>query len=313
VNLTALVAGAGAWAYALIFLLTAGETSAFVGLVLPSETVVLFAAALSSRGVLNPFLLALAVIAGGIVGDSTGYWLGRLFGKRVDAPCRGHRIRPGGRIDRAAGYLRRRGGPAVFTARFIGFVRSFVPFTAGAARMPYRSFLGYSAAASLTWGPLNVAAGYFLGASATGLLRTVGLAGLIAVGVAVLALAALLTWRQGRARATATPESRTSTASPTTSDGRTASESPTTPESRTASESPTTPASPPDPGSPSEPAASTAPDGEPAAEPAEASAAPIEAPQEPATPTGPPARREPQDAPEPTRPLAGHASTHRRS
>jgi membrane-associated protein len=199
------------WAYALIFVLTAGETSAFIGLVLPSETVVLFAAALSSRGVLNPFLLALAVIAGGIVGDSTGYWVGRLFGKRLDTPREGRRCRPGGRVDRAAGYLRRRGGPAVFTGRFIGFVRSFVPFTAGAARMPYRSFLGYSAAASLTWGPLNVAAGYFLGASASRLLRTAGLAGLIAVGVLVLVLAGVLAWRRHRAQSAAAAEPSTDT------------------------------------------------------------------------------------------------------
>ncbi|WP_181799045.1 DedA family protein [Kitasatospora acidiphila] len=297
-NLTALVAGAGGWAYALIFLLTAGETSAFVGLVLPSETVVLFAAALSSRGVLNPFLLALVVITGGIVGDSTGYWLGRLFGKRVDAPCRRRRIKPGGRIDRAAGYLRRRGGPAVFTGRFIGFVRSFVPFTAGAARMPYRSFLGYSAAASLTWGPLNVAAGYFLGASAAGLLRTVGLAGLIAVGVAVLVLAGALAWRQRRRRATA------------------ASEPPTEPATSTAPrDEPATPTAARD-----EPATSTAPGAEPVAEAPAAPAEPskeLTAPTEPATgpaaPAKPHAPREPQDAPGPTRPLAGHGSPHRRT
>ncbi|MDH6140242.1 membrane-associated protein [Kitasatospora sp. GP30] len=300
-NLTALVAGAGMWAYALIFLLTAGETSAFVGLVLPSETVVLFAAALSSRGVLNPFLLALVVIAGGIVGDNTGYWLGRLFGKRVDAPCRRRRIKPGGRIDRAAGYLRRRGGPAVFTGRFIGFVRSFVPFTAGAARMPYRSFLGYSAAASLTWGPLNVAAGYFLGASAAGLLRTVGLAGLIAVGVAALVLAGALAWRQRRRRARAAPEP------------------PTEPATSTAPrDEPATSSAPRD-----EPITPTAAGAEPATEPAEAPAAPAEPSKEPTAPTEPlagpaaPAKprapREPQDAPGPTRPLAGHGSPHRRT
>ncbi|WP_181442200.1 DedA family protein [Streptomyces tateyamensis] len=198
-NLTALVAGAGLWSYVLVLLVTAGETSAFIGLVLPSETVVLFAAALSGRGLLNPFLLGLAVVVGGIAGDSAGYWLGRALGGRAAASRARERIRPGSRVDRAAGYLRRRGGPAVFTARYIGFVRSFVPFTAGAARMPYRTFLAYSAAAAVSWGAANVALGYFLGASAEHLLHTLGLAGLIAVGAALLVLGAVVGLRRRRA------------------------------------------------------------------------------------------------------------------
>ncbi|MFF7636154.1 DedA family protein [Kitasatospora sp. NPDC008050] len=198
--LTSLVQAAGLWSYALIFALTAAETSAFVGLVLPSETVILFAAALSAHGTLNPVPLAIAVVTGGIVGDSLGYALGRLLGKRLGAPQRGHRIRPGGRIDRAGSYLRERGGPAVFTGRFIGFVRSFVPFAAGAAKMPYRRFLAFSAGASLAWGLGNVALGYFLGASAQRLLHTIGLAGVAALA-GVLVVALLLLWWRSRKRA----------------------------------------------------------------------------------------------------------------
>ncbi|MFE0462759.1 DedA family protein [Kitasatospora sp. NPDC058965] len=204
-NLTALVAGAGLWSYVLVLLVTAGETSAFVGLVLPSETVVLFAAALAGRGLLNPFALTAAVVVGAFAGDSSGYWLGRLLGQRAAGSRARARVRPGSRVDRAAGYLRRRGGPAVFTARYIGFVRSFVPFTAGAARMPYRTFLAYSAAAAVSWGAANVALGYFLGASAEGLLHTVGLAGLIAVGAAALALVTVLWWRRRRTPPAGTP------------------------------------------------------------------------------------------------------------
>lgn len=197
-SLTSLVQAAGLWSYALIFALTAAETSAFVGLILPSETVILFAAALSAHGTLNPVPLAIAVVSGGIVGDSTGYALGRLLGKRVTARHHGHRIRPGGRIDRAGGYLRERGGPAVFTGRFIGFVRSFVPFAAGAAKMPYRRFLAFSAGASFAWGLGNVALGYFLGASAQRLLHTIGLAGVAAVGGVLLAALLVLWWRSRR-------------------------------------------------------------------------------------------------------------------
>ncbi|MGF1427127.1 DedA family protein, partial [Kitasatospora sp. LaBMicrA B282] len=205
-SLTALVHSAGPWAYALLFLLTAAETSAFVGVVLPSETAILVAAALAAHGTLALAPLAAAVVAGGIVGDSAGYALGRLLGRRLgrgagNRRCT-HRIRPGGRIDRAGRYLRERGGPAVFTGRFIGFVRSFVPLLAGAAAMPYRRFLGFSAAASLAWGLANVGVGYFLGASAQRLVHGLGLAGASALAGAVL-LGALGLWLRRRRRARA--------------------------------------------------------------------------------------------------------------
>ncbi|MEY9949067.1 DedA family protein [Kitasatospora sp. GAS1066B] len=191
-SLTTMVQAAGVWAYALVFVLTAAETSAFIGVVLPSETLILFAAALAAHGMLAALPLAAVVIAGGVVGDSIGYLLGRQLGPRVAAKRRSRLLRPGGRVARAGGYLREHGGPAVFTGRFIGFVRSFVPFAAGAARMPYRRFLGFSAAASLAWGLGNVALGYFVGASAEHLPRSVDLAGAAvlagAVGAALLAL-----------------------------------------------------------------------------------------------------------------------------
>ncbi|WP_329571469.1 DedA family protein [Kitasatospora sp. NBC_01266] len=203
-SLTALVQAAGPWAYTLVFALTAAETSAFIGVLLPSETLVLFAAALAAHGTLALLPLTAAVIAGGITGDSIGYLLGRRLGPRVTARRRSRLLRPGGRVAKAGGYLRERGGPAVFTGRFIGFVRSFVPFAAGAARMPYRRFLAFSAAASLAWGVGNVALGYLLGASAQHLPHSVEAIG--AAAVAAAAGAALLVRRVRRRRRAASAQ-----------------------------------------------------------------------------------------------------------
>ena len=43
-NLTALLDGAGPWTHLLVFLLTAAETSAFLGILVPGKTVLLVAA-----------------------------------------------------------------------------------------------------------------------------------------------------------------------------------------------------------------------------------------------------------------------------
>jgi membrane protein DedA with SNARE-associated domain len=210
VNLTSVVETAGLWSYAAVFALTAGETSAFIGLFLPGETLILFAAALSARGDLNPVLLAITVVTGGIVGDSVGYAVGRWYERwpRPGWTRRRSRRQPsagdgrrGSRVGNARNFLRRHGGSAVFIGRFIGFVRTFLPFVAGASGMPYRRFLPYSAAACVVWGVANVVAGYFLGSAAERLLRTVGLAGAAtAVGAVVVTFLAVSIRRRSAAR-----------------------------------------------------------------------------------------------------------------
>ncbi|MFF3878468.1 DedA family protein [Streptomyces sp. NPDC001978] len=81
-----------------------------------------------------------------MAGDNLGYALGRWCARRPSA--RAGRFRPG----RTHAFLMRYGGAAVFTGRFIGFVRTFLPFAAGASNMPHRRFFLYSTTASLVWG-----------------------------------------------------------------------------------------------------------------------------------------------------------------
>lgn len=53
-HLDSLIEAAGWWTYAVVFAVTAGETSAFVGLLLPGETVILLASAIAGRGTSTP-------------------------------------------------------------------------------------------------------------------------------------------------------------------------------------------------------------------------------------------------------------------
>ncbi|WP_329140383.1 DedA family protein [Streptomyces sp. NBC_01476] len=191
------VGSLGTWAYLLVFLLTAGETGALVGLLLPGETLVIFAGALAGRGRLDTVALSAAVVAGGIIGDSVGFAVGRWTRGRPSAQRLLGRLQPGDRGGRARELLRRRGGEAVFTGRFIGVVRSFMPLAAGVSGLPYRRFLAYSAAASLIWGVGSVLVGYFFGPEAERLVRTAGTTGAFAAGgAAVLVLLLILVKRR---------------------------------------------------------------------------------------------------------------------
>lgn len=198
---------AGWWSYLIVFATTAGETSAFIGLLVPGEMVILFASAIAERGDLNVLLLAIAVVAGGVTGDNLGYALGRWRARRPGSQ-RARRGRQSHRRGRTQAFLKRHGGAAVFTGRFIGLVRTFLPYVAGAAGMPYRRFALYSTAAALVWGIGNVLLGYFAGAAATDFLHSAGafgIAALVTASVAAYAVARIRVRRRAASVPVASP------------------------------------------------------------------------------------------------------------
>ncbi|MEU5712909.1 MULTISPECIES: DedA family protein [Streptomyces] len=198
-HLDRVIEAAGWWSYAAVFVLTAGETSAFIGLLVPGETAVLLASAVAGRGELNAPLLAAVVVAGAVTGDNLGYALGRRCARRPGR--RSLKALVGHRDGRARAFLTRHGAAAVFTGKFIGFARTFLPYAAGSSGMPYRRFLLYSTTASLLWGIGTVLLGFFAGAAATGLLRaagTVAVAAVAAVTVPALVVKVLARRRRHR-------------------------------------------------------------------------------------------------------------------
>ncbi|MER7741894.1 DedA family protein [Streptomyces sp. NPDC096538] len=186
-HIDTLIESAGWWAYLVVFAVTVGETSAFLGLLVPGETVILIAAALAGKGDLNPVILAVAVVTGGIIGDNLGYLMGRRCGRRPSSG-RFRRFRVDAHLRRAQTFLVRHGGKAVFAGRFIGFIRTFLPFAAGASAMPYRRFLFFSTLASVVWGVGNVGLGYFAGTAATEFLHSAGVVGALALAAMTLAM-----------------------------------------------------------------------------------------------------------------------------
>ncbi|KAB2977542.1 DedA family protein [Streptomyces sp. SS1-1] len=186
-HIDTLIESAGWWAYLLVFAVTVSETSAFLGLLVPGETAILIAAALAGKGDLNPVILAAAVVTGGIIGDNLGYLLGRRCGRRPSSG-RLRRFRLDAHLRRAQTFLVRHGGKAVFAGRFIGFIRTFLPFAAGASAMSYRRFFFFSTLASVVWGVGNVGLGYFAGTAATEFLHSAGAVGALALAAMALAM-----------------------------------------------------------------------------------------------------------------------------
>jgi len=170
-------------AVAAVFLVTAGETAFFLGLVLPGELAVILGGVLASQARVPLLAVLLAGVIGPITGDSIGYFLGRRYGRRFFS---GRRRK---RWAKARAWLARWEAFAVFLGRFTAFLRSIIPAAAGAARLPYRRFLPWNVAAGVLWGVGSVMLGYFAGRNYETLAHR---ASLLSLALFVLLLAAAL-------------------------------------------------------------------------------------------------------------------------
>ena len=175
------------------------EDALFVGFVLPGETVAVLAGVAAKLGHVSLAAVLAVVIGAAIVGDTVGYEVGRHLGGRVLSWRVLDRRRK--RLDDAQDLLSRRGGTAVFLARWIAFFRAVMPALAGASRMPYPRFLTFNAAGGIAWGTTVVLLGYAAGASYARVEKSFGSGA--AVVVLAIAVAALVGWRVRRHRSAA--------------------------------------------------------------------------------------------------------------
>ncbi len=178
--------------YLVVFALVFAEDAVFVGFLIPGETAAVLAGVASSLGTTSFALSIVVVVVAAILGDSVGYEVGKhVFGPRIlDGRILGkHRHKLG----RAEDFLQRRGGSAVFLGRFTAFFRAMMPALAGAAGMPYRTFLLWNALGGIIWGTLFVTIGHVAGTSYKAVEEKVGRG--LAFGVVGLVIVAAVGWK----------------------------------------------------------------------------------------------------------------------
>jgi membrane protein DedA with SNARE-associated domain len=181
--------------YAIVGALVFAEDALFVGFVLPGETAAILGGVAASRGHVSLVPMCGVVVLAAVLGDSVGYEIGARYGARL-LSVRVLRRRQE-RIDAARRTLARRGGPAVFLARSVAFLRAVIPFLAGASHMPYRRFLVYNAAGGLAWGVGMVLLGFLGGNSYAAIEKTFGrTAAVVAAALVVVGLAGWSLWRR---------------------------------------------------------------------------------------------------------------------
>ncbi|ELS33185.1 MULTISPECIES: DedA family protein [Pseudanabaena] len=133
------------------------------GIPLPGETITLVGGFLAGNGELRYPLLLLSAVAGAILGDSAGYWLGRWGGlPALEKVGKLFRM-PTDEIAIAREKFRSSADRAVFFGRFIAILRIFAGPMAGLSGMSYSRFLFFNATGALVWGTVTTGVAYYAG------------------------------------------------------------------------------------------------------------------------------------------------------
>ena len=152
----------GGWVYALLFLIIFVETGLVVMPFLPGDSLLFVVGALAGAGLMNyPLVMALLLVAA-VAGDQVNYSIGRYFGPKVFAwpDSRWFNRRA---FEQAHAFYEKYGGITLVLARFMPFVRTFVPFVAGVAEMSRGKFSFYNITGGVLWVVGLVTAGYVFG------------------------------------------------------------------------------------------------------------------------------------------------------
>jgi membrane-associated protein len=129
--------------YAALFGLVFSETGLLVGIVVPGDSMLFTVGVVVGAGHSNIALVNALLMLAAIIGDSTGYLLGRQTGPRIFSRKDSLFFKQE-YVTRTKAFYERYGGKTVLFARFLPVVRSFAAFMAGVGRMPYTRFLPFS-------------------------------------------------------------------------------------------------------------------------------------------------------------------------
>jgi membrane-associated protein len=148
--------------YATLFAIIYSETGLLVGFFLPGDSLLFTVGVVAGAGQLDLLTVICVLSSAAILGDSSGYLLGRKTGPRIFS-------RPDSRlfkqeyITRTRAFYNRYGGKTIVMARFVPIIRTFAAFVAGVGQMPYLRFLPFSVCGGIGWVTLMSVLGYELG------------------------------------------------------------------------------------------------------------------------------------------------------
>jgi membrane-associated protein len=159
-----LVGSLGGLVVPIVALIIFAECGILIGFFLPGDSL-LFPLGLfiASGTVQTPLWIACLVMSAcAILGNIVGYFIGYAVGPKLFNKPDSKLFRRE-YVDRTHAFFERYGGRAIFLARFVPIIRTFITAVAGVGRMERGRYFGISAVSGVVWASAVIVAGYFLG------------------------------------------------------------------------------------------------------------------------------------------------------
>jgi membrane-associated protein len=162
VHLRDFVTQYGVAVYALLFLIVFVETGLVIMPFLPGDSLLFIVGALCGADLMSLPLAMGVLIVAAIAGDQVNYSIGHYFGPKV-FQWEDSRFFNKSAFEKAHAFYEKYGGITIILARFMPFIRTFVPFVAGVAAMTRSKFTSFNVVGGLIWVVSLTLAGYFFG------------------------------------------------------------------------------------------------------------------------------------------------------
>lgn len=159
------------------------ETSVFVGLVVPGDSIVIIAST-GTNSALEFVILALVVFVCSLGGQSVGYLIGHHFGPRIKVSKLGRTIGES-TWNNANNFIDRQGGWAVFVSRFLPVFHALTPVTVGMSNMTYKRFMIWASPAAFLWAVAYSGVGWIAKDTYHSLADQLHYAGFIFIGIII--------------------------------------------------------------------------------------------------------------------------------
>jgi membrane-associated protein len=171
-----------------------------IGFFLPGDSLLVTAGLFAAKGDFDIVALNLTLMAAAILGDATGYWIGKRTGQALYNRPNSFFFRRQHLI-KTHEFYEKHGGKTIVIARFMPILRTFAPVVAGAAEMTYRKFAVYNILGGIGWVASMTLTGYFLGQAVPNLEEHLHL--VVAVVIFLSLLPGIIAFLRAKAQARA--------------------------------------------------------------------------------------------------------------